>query len=106
MKNRPFKSDRGFPLMFQGEPRPDGKSVLTMEDYLKWYDIYCVTPHGKVHRLPWEAKSGYYGGPSRWTQHCPTPEYCRWLVTNNPEYAWDDASLAEIEDRIHAYRED
>jgi hypothetical protein len=44
-----YKSERGKPLVFQGTP---GKiPVLTVENYMKWYDYFLVFPDGHVEGL-------------------------------------------------------
>lgn len=37
-----YLSERGKPLAFQGDVAP-GKTVLTVELYLKWYELYAIT---------------------------------------------------------------
>jgi hypothetical protein len=45
-ENRVYLSWRGLPLLYVAEPL--GKSVLTLENYTKWYRVQLVMPDGSV----------------------------------------------------------
>jgi len=49
MKTRFYFSNRNLPLIYYGEPSE--KPVITVENYLKWYDLYLVLPTGSVERI-------------------------------------------------------
>lgn len=44
---RIYHSERGYALLYTGQPI-EGKSILTLENYTKWYDIHLVNPDGSV----------------------------------------------------------
>lgn len=95
-----FKSCRGFPLVYQ-DGISTSKLVLTVEDYMKWYDIYAVSPSGQVLQLMgWTARQYEEENPGdvAWSDHVPTPHYCQWLGLI-PEFEWDPRSLEKIIER-------
>lgn len=47
-----YVSERNIPLLFQGLPVKE--SVLTVENYLKWYRLYLVLPSGNVEPVPFD----------------------------------------------------
>lgn len=47
---RTYISERGFPLLYVSQPGP--KSVLTLENYTKWYEgLYLVMPDGTIEKV-------------------------------------------------------
>jgi len=93
-----YLSERDIPLVYYGEPPPKSKFYLTVENYLKWYHIYRITPEGKVRILPehfsrkFEAENE---GCCAWGDHIPFPQFCAWL-TKFPNNIWCDQSLELI----------
>lgn len=47
---RQYLSERGFPLLYIGEPL--SVPVITLENYTKWYSIYRIEPDGTVNKIP------------------------------------------------------
>lgn len=47
-----YKSDRGMALLYVGEPLD--LPVITLENYIKWYNIFMVMPDGTVQTVPIE----------------------------------------------------
>lgn len=45
-------SDRNIPLICQDTDMT--VPVITVENYIKWYDIYVIQPGGIVFALPWD----------------------------------------------------
>lgn len=45
-------SDRGIPLVLLGTPT---RNTLTVENYVKWYDLFIVNSSGVVSKVPREA---------------------------------------------------
>jgi hypothetical protein len=99
-------SNRGIELVYQGRQGSLARKILTVESYIKWYEIFTVAPDGTVEPLPrkiawrYEDIQGDYGGVP-WSDHIPTPEFCRWIVDNHVEYEWDEPSLDMIYGRWH-----
>jgi hypothetical protein len=76
---------------------PGAKTVLTVEAYIKWYDVYGVEPSGRVRAIPlslsWEFERDRPGYVA-WSDHVPTPAFCEWLVTaRGDRYEWDLVAL-------------
>lgn len=95
-------SDRGRPLVTGGRCSAR-HTVLTVESYIKWYDIYTVTPAGRVGRLGYRFTRLYearYPGWTAWSDHVPTPLFCRWLhETYSDRFEWDAVALDTIAGR-------
>lgn len=86
-----YMSDRDIPLKYCSFPLPL-REVLTVENYCKWYDIYVIKTDGKVYRLPQRYSQRYESeneGACAWSDHIPTPWFCRWLVNTNQKFEWD-----------------
>jgi hypothetical protein len=74
MKNAIYYSDRGFPLVFTGVLRQGSSSVLTVENYLKWYSLYLVEPDGSVRVIEF---------PDEFCDHVPYPASVQKLANDN-----------------------
>ncbi len=46
-----YLSDREIPLVYNGEPPPKGKKILTVENYMKWYDVYVIDSNGEAFKF-------------------------------------------------------
>jgi hypothetical protein len=69
-----YYSHRGIPLVFYDD-RTDNirrdDSVLTVENYLKWYNLYVVHPNGTVQEVPFPSSDKYAKfGPEYATAYC------------------------------------
>ncbi len=61
-------STRGHPLVYTGPlPEPGRPSILTIENYCKWYELWLVTPSG-VEKVA-------YDGTITWFDHVPSPAH-------------------------------
>jgi hypothetical protein len=101
-----YKSDRGIPLVYLGPPpAPLEPGILTVENYLKWYEIYVVLPSGLVSPLPMGVLDRYHKechGATAWRDHVPHPDYCWWIPEAYPDqYDWDSQSLDMVVGRSH-----
>ena len=96
-----YRSKRGVSLVFQGEQCSTRHKILTVESYIKWYDIYVVSPEGDVSRLPQKIHHSYRAetGQLAWSDHIPCPAFCDWIVGRYPGYEWCEASLDLIHGR-------
>lgn len=45
-----YVSHRGIPLLAQ-EVDPEGRPIVTMENYCKWYSVYALHPDGRVESI-------------------------------------------------------
>lgn len=87
-------SDRNIPLLYH-EDIPEKGSILTVENYIKWYDIYVIGK-SKVRKLPFKWNNQYeqeFEGEVAWSDHIPTPWFCKWLTK---KFTWDYVSLEVI----------
>lgn len=86
-------SDRQLPLVYQEIPR--GATILTVENYCKWYSVYCVSPD-KVYKLPnWFYTQFLELNEPFAVNHVFTPRFCRWLGQYD-KFEWDVNSLELI----------
>jgi hypothetical protein len=51
---RVYMSPRGNPLVYVGAPRKDLRGIITVENYMKWYELYVVASDGSVHKLEYD----------------------------------------------------
>jgi hypothetical protein len=58
-----YQSPRNIPLVYNNVPGTIG--TITVENYLKWYDLFIVQPDGSVTKVE--------PGPIEWRGHVPTP---------------------------------
>ena len=65
-------SRRGFPLFYSDESKESGKTVITGEDYYKWYDLYIVFPSGVVTAVDYSVLEDFASTP--YIDHNPNPE--------------------------------
>lgn len=95
-------SYRGIPLVTGGQPSVN-KTALTVEAYIKWYDIYGVATNGSVRAIDLKLKHRYEAdrpGRVAWSDHIPTPGFCRWLAeTLAATHEWDLVALDLIAGR-------
>ncbi len=93
---------RNLPLVASGQTATD-KTTLTVETHVKWYDIYGVTPGGRAFALPVALRRRFeaeFPGHVAWSDHVPTPTFCRWLVETFPDrYEWDPVALELVAGR-------
>lgn len=86
-ETRLYYSDRQIPLVYYGDPPRE--PILTVENYMKWYDIHVVRPDGGVsvvdHDLIAEA----------WCDHNFKPWICHQLA-HELGYEWHDESLEMV----------
>lgn len=83
-------SERGIPLVYTGENNI--LPVITIENYMKWYKLYTVLD-GSVLPLSVRIASRYEkentGSPA-WSDHIPTPWFCKWIFDRYEDYyEWD-----------------
>lgn len=45
-----YTSERGMPLVYTGLP-PQHRPILTVENYLKWYNLHVIDQSGKVTKV-------------------------------------------------------
>lgn len=76
-------SNRGIRLITQ----PNGKRMLTAEDYMKWYDLFLIEPDGTVKTVGWN--KWFDEG---WHDHCIVPhcfkEMAKMLDADFDEATW------------------
>jgi len=73
IKQRVYYSDRGFPLVYNGDP-PGFVPVLTIEAYCKWYTYSLVNINGSVESVCfYEAESLMPNCESAYHDHVPNP---------------------------------
>lgn len=89
------KSSRGFLLVYQG--RPKTMSVVTVENYLKWYELYVVHPDGRCEAAPFP-DDNLIVDQSPCMDHVPNPNYVV-LWANRQGYAVDSRSIEIIAGR-------
>lgn len=69
-----YYSDRGLELFYSRESRDIQLPTITVEDYLKWYDLYLVYPSGLTAKISFEHLEDYVSGTeSPYVDHCPNP---------------------------------
>jgi hypothetical protein len=95
-----YRSARGFRLVYDGPP-PIDIPVLTVECYVKWYDLYAVYPDGSARKVP---PDDYDGADvtHAWSDHVPYPPALR-AIARHLRMEWDENSLDMIHGRY--YRE-
>jgi hypothetical protein len=97
-------SERGISLVYQGLQASLKHKILTVESYIKWYDIYTVDPQGNVEVLPYkyiEAYDAAFPEQSAWADHIPSLQFCKFLVTQyQDEFEWDIPSYEMIVGRM------
>lgn len=69
MNHQLYFSNRGIPLLYTGPLQ--GKTILTAENYMKWYSLQLLHPDGRVEDLPVEAVERAMDKPSKqlWIDH-------------------------------------
>jgi hypothetical protein len=98
-----YRSKRGLPLIYCGQSSRTAP-VLTVEAYIKWYDLYVISPDGTVRPLNDFARRAYEfdhdGEAVAWSDHIPTPSFCRWLAQGHPaRFEFDPVALDVIAGR-------
>lgn len=84
-------SDRNIPLVYNEFSE---RCILTIENYIKWYDIYIVSGH-EVKKLPSKYANKYLKEDENrwaWGDHIPSPWFCKWLTESHSELEWDYCS--------------
>lgn len=66
-------SDRNIPLVFQGALHPRAKPMVTVECYLKWYNLFAVHPDGSVQNLGFPEEQDCPADESVCVDHVPNP---------------------------------
>lgn len=67
-----YVSERNISLVYSG-PRPQ-YPIITVENYLKWYDVYLVHPSGEVSKIDLYLVERRLGGETVWADHVPNPK--------------------------------
>ena len=92
-----YFSPNNFPLVYcDNNPY---FSILTLEYRYKWYDIYVVHPNERIEILASTYSEEYEKqneGCVAWSDHIPTPSFCKWLVKNHDFFEWDHLSWEMI----------
>jgi len=57
-----FVSDRDLPLLTQ-EVDPEGRPIVTMENYCKWYGVQILQPDGRVEHVDYDLLCLYADAP-------------------------------------------
>lgn len=85
-------SERNIPLVCQDE-RPNSLT-LTVENYIKWYNIYVIFPNNDVKFLDPKLARSYenFSGDLAWSDHLISPLFATWL-TESFYFEWDSPSL-------------
>lgn len=94
-----YLSTRGIALVYQGRQGSLRKTMLTVESYIKWYDIFTVSRRGVISKLPYKYTLEYqkaFEGFVAWSDHLPNIHFCLWLAQAYPQYEWDEPSLDMI----------
>jgi hypothetical protein len=65
-------SDRSLPLVYQGPPLPTTTTIVTVENYVKWYGIHLVHPGGRIEEVPFPDDTPDIG--SYFVDHVPNPD--------------------------------
>lgn len=92
-----YLSDREMPLIYRNAPPPEGKLILTVENYLKWYDVYAIDSSGHV----W--KFDELGRIIELWDHVPVPgqlEKLAYTMRDGVEILVDDEALDMITGRF------
>jgi len=76
-------SPRGMPLVYC-EP-PCKQPVLTVENYLKWYELFLVLPDGSVQAIDFPYAEEFCQGESPCHDHVPNP---RVVMRAAVKYGW------------------
>lgn len=74
MKQQEFTSNRNIKLITQ---EVNDKPMLTVENYMKWYDIFVIQINGEVvpvNEITYLKDIEDHAGRT-WYDHCPTPAY-------------------------------
>lgn len=71
---RIWTTDRGMPLVFW-DRRMDQRqeTVLTVENYGKWYGLYLIEPNNEVKEVKFDKLQEYCGKQSPYLDHAPNP---------------------------------
>ena len=87
------KSSRGIALLYEHTP---SKLTLCVEDYSKWYSLFCVYPSGAICEVSFtELENMYEGTDSAYCDHVPNPmAVCCYAAKNNMDIC--SKSLAAI----------
>lgn len=74
-----FRSDRDIPLITQDV---GSKPMLTVENYIKWYELYVITPDGEVKDV-YETSSEEIRNLiiDGWRDHCIDPQIFHKVAT-------------------------
>ena len=71
-KYRMLYSERGLPLVAYGDYN-GGCSVITVENYCKWYSLYLIMPGNEVKKVEFERLEDFH--ETEWYDHVPNPAY-------------------------------
>lgn len=66
-----LKSDRGLDLVLRNTPRSPKDTLLTCEDYCKWYDLFTVNGSNEVASVHENSNAAYHD--LEWWDHAPIP---------------------------------
>jgi hypothetical protein len=86
-----FYSERGFPLITQ---YTGSKAMLTVENYIKWYNLYIITEKGEVVPVDYEDIVESRGGLT-WVDHAISPEAFH-LTAKSLGLEYDDMTFAIV----------
>lgn len=67
-----YKTQRGHSLLWMY--RPAEAPVLTVENYLKWYELYLIQPRGNVEELDFGRLEEVAGADTPYCDHAPNPK--------------------------------
>lgn len=76
-----YYSKRNMPLVYWGNLIAD-ITILTVENYCKWYDLYLIHADGKVEAIPFPDMSGI----SSYRDHVPNPLAVTMLAAKRDYY--------------------
>jgi len=71
-------SNRGFELYWNQRSLGhlnEGKSVLTIENYCKWYSLYLISPDWKIESVGFPDCGNYQQLGSPYSDHHPSPRH-------------------------------
>ena len=78
-QTKKYVSDRETPLIYTGQC---DKPVVTIERYIKWYNLFVVHPDGRVEKVNYPIDVLKEGSP--FVDHVPNPDYVVvWANQNN-----------------------
>lgn len=90
------KSPRGMPLMWM--LAPGVKPTLTVENYLKWYELFLLHPNGEIESVPFsklDDPAFCYSDESAYCDHVPNPAAVYRYAEAN-DYHLDDQAFEMI----------